>query len=123
MRQKGLTLLELLVVIVILSLMMGISISLFTNANKDLGVRSSANHVVSLLRSVRDHARIRSEPAWVALNPSENSIHVLTQETYGEWHFEDRLIHVDQIGDMSEHLTFDLAQGAVRYEDVVPHRS
>ena len=41
----------------------------------------------------------------------------------GEWHFEDRLIHVDQIGDMSEHLTFDLAQGAVRYEDVVPPRS
>ena len=89
MRQKGITLLELLTVIVILSLMMGLSMSYFTNANKDLGVQASANHVVSLLRSVRDHARIRSEPAWVVLNPSGNSIHALTQETYGEWHFED----------------------------------
>ncbi len=89
MRQKGLTLLELLTVIVILSLMMGISISLFTNANKDLGVRASANHVISLIRSVRDHSRIGSEPAWVVLNPAEGSIHALTQKTYGEWHFED----------------------------------
>ncbi len=89
MRQKGITLLELLTVIVILSLMMGISIALFSSANKDLGVRAAANHVVSLLRSVRDHARIRSEPAWVVLNPTENSVYALTQETYGEWHFED----------------------------------
>lgn len=40
----------------------------------------------------------------------------------GRWRFADRLIHVDQIGDMSEHLSFDLAQGNVRFEDVVPPR-
>jgi len=27
----------------------------------------------------------------------------------GAWRFADRLIHVDQIGDVSQHLTFDLA--------------
>jgi 3-phenylpropionate/cinnamic acid dioxygenase small subunit len=27
----------------------------------------------------------------------------------GAWRFVDRLIHVDQVGDVSEHLTFDLA--------------
>jgi len=36
----------------------------------------------------------------------------------GEWRFADRLVIVDQIGDMSEHLSFDLSKGNVRYEDV-----
>jgi len=37
----------------------------------------------------------------------------------GKWRFADRLVHVDQIGDMSEHLSFDLSQGNVRYEELV----
>ena len=41
----------------------------------------------------------------------------------GTWRFADRLIHVDQIGDMSEHLTFDLAAGNVRYDEVVKDES
>ncbi|HJO23832.1 MAG: nuclear transport factor 2 family protein [bacterium] len=41
----------------------------------------------------------------------------------GKWHFAERVIHVDQIGDMSEHLNFDLAKGAIRYKDVVPPQS
>jgi len=40
----------------------------------------------------------------------------------GEWHFADRLIHVDLVGDLSEHLSFDLARGNIRYADVVPPR-
>lgn len=42
--------------------------------------------------------------------------------TNAEWHFADRLIHVDQIGDLSEHLNFDLAAGNIRYQDLVPPR-
>ena len=38
----------------------------------------------------------------------------------GEWRFADRLIHVDQIGDMSEHLSFDLSKGDVRFKELVP---
>ncbi len=40
-----------------------------------------------------------------------------------EWCFAERLIQVDQIGDMSEHLSFDLARGGIRYQEVVPPRS
>ena len=40
-----------------------------------------------------------------------------------EWRFARRLVHVDQIGDMSEHLSFDLAKGNVRYDEVVPPKS
>ena len=38
----------------------------------------------------------------------------------GVWRFADRLVLVDQIGDMSEHLSFDLSKGNVRYDDVAP---
>ena len=37
----------------------------------------------------------------------------------GAWRFADRLVLVDQIGDMSEHLSIDLAKGGVRYDEVV----
>jgi 3-phenylpropionate/cinnamic acid dioxygenase small subunit len=40
----------------------------------------------------------------------------------GRWRFSARLIRVDQIGDMSEHLSFDLGQGSVRFEDLVGER-
>ena len=37
----------------------------------------------------------------------------------GHWRFACRLVIVDQIGDMREHLTFDLSEGDVRYTDYV----
>ena len=37
----------------------------------------------------------------------------------GAWHFAERIVHVDQIGDLHEHLTFDLAAGDIRFDDVV----
>jgi len=40
----------------------------------------------------------------------------------GEWRFADRVVIVDQIGNMEEHLSFDLAKGNVRFDDVVPER-
>jgi 3-phenylpropionate/cinnamic acid dioxygenase small subunit len=39
------------------------------------------------------------------------------QRVDGVWHFAERLIHVDQVGDLSEHLEIDLAAGKVRLED------
>ena len=38
----------------------------------------------------------------------------------GVWRFADRLIHVDQIGDMSEHLSFDLSKGGITPGEVPP---
>ena len=37
----------------------------------------------------------------------------------GQWRFSRRMVIVDQIGDMREHLTFDLSEGDVRYSDHV----
>jgi len=40
----------------------------------------------------------------------------------GQWRFAERLIHVDQIGNMSEHLSFDLSAGNVRYDELTSRR-
>jgi len=86
---RGVTLLELVVVIVILALLLGLSIALFSGANRDLGVRASANQLVAVLRGARDEARSAHAPAWVVVHTGENSVVAMTKETVGEWHFED----------------------------------
>ncbi len=87
--RRGITLLELLVVIVIFAMMLGFSVYFLRNANRDLGVAASSNHVVSLLRAAHQQARAGAAPAWVVLNTQRNSIYLVTKETVGEWHLED----------------------------------
>lgn len=88
-RAGGLTLLELLVVIVILSLVLGLSVTFLQDAGKDLGVVASANHVAGLLRGARERARATGAPAWVVFDVPRRAVHLQVKETVGEWHFED----------------------------------
>ncbi len=88
-RDTGVTLIEVIVVIVILMLLMGLSVAVFRNSNRDLGVRASANHCIALIRSTSEHARTARVPAWIALNVDEGTIHTLTEETIQAWNFED----------------------------------
>jgi prepilin-type N-terminal cleavage/methylation domain-containing protein len=88
-RRAGMTLLELLTVIVILSLMLGLSVYFLKNANRDLGVNASANTVQSMLRGAHQLARSNAAPAWVVIDTKANSIYLLAKETVGEWHLED----------------------------------
>jgi prepilin-type N-terminal cleavage/methylation domain-containing protein len=86
---RGVTLLELLAVIVVFSLLLALSVALLQGANRDLGVGAAANHVAGLLRVAHQRARGDSSPAWVALDTKQNSVALLIKETVGEWHFED----------------------------------
>lgn len=88
-RRSGMTLLELLTVIVILSLMLGLSVYFLKNANRDLGVNASANTVKSVLTGARQLARSNAAPAWVVLDTKQNALYMLAKETVGEWHLED----------------------------------
>lgn len=87
--RPGVTLLEILVVLAILSMIFALTIGILRNANRDLGVMASANAVHALLRAVVDHARAENAPAWVVINLNERSAGALTRETIGMWHFED----------------------------------
>ncbi|MBI4563829.1 MAG: hypothetical protein HY716_03940 [Planctomycetes bacterium] len=85
----GVTLLELLAVIVILSLVLSMSVFLLREANRDLGVRAATGHIVTLLRAVQHHVRAEGSPAWVLLDMKEQQVYTLTQQTVQMWHFED----------------------------------
>ncbi len=85
----GVTLIEILVVIVIFSMLMGLGVSVLRNANKDLGVRAAAGRVVAMIRAAHDHARAENSPAWVIFTMQEPSAGALTKETVGMWHCEE----------------------------------
>ena len=86
--RRGVTLLELLAVIVIISMLLGFAVYYMQGANRDLGVVASVNHVAGLFRIAQQHARTTSSPAWVALDTRGNTAYVLLKETVGEWHLE-----------------------------------
>jgi len=87
--RRGVTLIEVIVVLIILAMLSAFAITIFLNSNRDLGVRAAANHCVALVRSVGEHARATHSPAWIVLNVQENSVHTLTEETIQAWNFED----------------------------------
>ena len=89
--KDGFTLIELVVVIVLLSGLMGMSIVLLTNAERDLGVRAAADQLMATLRSVREFARSEGVAAWVVLDKGDPpAMYSLRRNTVGMWHFESR---------------------------------
>src|SRR5205814_1587189 len=87
--RRGVTLLELLTVLVIFSLLLGITAAFMQGANRDLGVASAANHAVGLLRLAHQQSRSTAAPSWVVLDTKQGRIYMLLKETVGEWHLED----------------------------------
>jgi prepilin-type N-terminal cleavage/methylation domain-containing protein len=86
---SGVTLLELLTVLVIFSLLLGITAAFMQGANRDLGVASAANRAVGILRVAHQESRSSAAPSWVVLDAKQNRIYLLSKETVGEWHLED----------------------------------
>jgi prepilin-type N-terminal cleavage/methylation domain-containing protein len=88
--RRGVTLLELIIVVVIFSMLLGFTIYLLKGANRDLGVTATANQLAGLLRAARQLARTDASPTWVVLRTGDQTAYVLVKETVGEWHFEEQ---------------------------------
>ena len=86
---SGATLLELLTVLVIFSLLLGITAAVLQGANRDLGVGAAVNRAVGILRLAHQESRSSAAPSWVVLDSKLNRIYLLSKETVGEWHLED----------------------------------
>ncbi len=80
---------ELVVVIVIFSMLLGLAVAVFRNANRDLGVRAAVNHVVTLLRSAAEQSKAEGAPIEVVCDVKDGTIHTLTKETLLMFHMED----------------------------------
>ncbi len=88
-RCRGITLLEMIAVIVIFSMLLALSIGILRNVDQDLGVTAASHHVIALLRGAHQSSRGSASPAWVVLRTKDRSVYMLAKETIGEWHFED----------------------------------
>lgn len=83
------TLLELLTVLVIFSILLGITAAIMQGANRDLGVSAAANRASGLLRVAHQESRSSSAPSWVVFDAKQGRMFMLMKETVGEWHLED----------------------------------
>lgn len=88
--RRGVTLIEMLIVVIILAIILGMAVALLQGAGRDLGVQASADAVSGLLRQASTHARIESTPLWVVVDPEGRNVQAVTREVMGNWHFETR---------------------------------
>lgn len=86
---SGVTLMEIIVVLVILMILLGLAVGIFRGANRDMGLRASTHHVVALLRAAEEHARAENSPAQVVIDTEAGAAHSLTRQTVMMWHLED----------------------------------
>jgi prepilin-type N-terminal cleavage/methylation domain-containing protein len=84
--RRGLTLIELLLVLGILSTILGLSLGMF--AALDPAKRQAVGLVRNTLRAAQNSAISRRAPAAVRLDPKRNVLSPRFQEVVGTWHFE-----------------------------------
>jgi prepilin-type N-terminal cleavage/methylation domain-containing protein len=86
--RRGVTLLEMIVVLVILAILLALVVPIFQRPGGDLGVRASADAVAGLLRQASAHARVESTPLWVEVEANDHRARSVTRRVLGNWRFE-----------------------------------
>jgi prepilin-type N-terminal cleavage/methylation domain-containing protein len=78
MKRSGVTLLELLIVVVIISAIAGVSFPAMTASLAGLRLTSAAGSVASFLTSSLDRVERRDQPAQIVISPRENTLGIYT---------------------------------------------
>lgn len=65
--RRGVTLLELVTVLVILGMILAIAVPLMRGASRSMAVPSARTHLVSMIKTARDTSRIENTPTWVII--------------------------------------------------------
>lgn len=86
--RRGMTLLEVVVVLVILGMLLALVLGILRSANRELAVPVAQTHVASMAKTVRNRARLDRAPAWMLVETREKRISMLVREPFGMWHFE-----------------------------------
>ncbi len=88
-RRRGVTLIELMVVLSIIGIIFGIGLAFLTSASRDLQFRSTVGQVRTLLRYARSEAIAQHSAAYVEVDPVARVMRAVTKRPIGLWHFED----------------------------------
>ena len=87
---RGLTLLELLTVLAIVSMMMALSIGAYLYMSRSFKEQAAASELDLALRQARNSAIGANAPAFVEIDVEKRRIVPWVYHTVGFWHFEDR---------------------------------
>lgn len=88
-QQAGFTLLELLVVIVILSMMLGLSAAAYWRTSRSFKEQGAASDLDVVLRQARNSAILANAPAFVEIDTVNRRVVPWAYRTVGLWHFEN----------------------------------
>lgn len=87
--RRGVTLIELMVVLSVIAIVFGIGLAFLTSASRDLEFRSTVGQVRTLLRYARSEAIAQHSAAYVEIDPVAREMRAVTKRPIGLWHFED----------------------------------
>jgi prepilin-type N-terminal cleavage/methylation domain-containing protein len=90
LQPRGLTMMELLAVILIISMMLGFSGTVYWRMSKAFKEQGAAAELDVALRQVRNSAITANAPAFVELDVENKRVVPWVYKTVGFWHFEDR---------------------------------
>ncbi|MBI2922060.1 MAG: prepilin-type N-terminal cleavage/methylation domain-containing protein [Planctomycetes bacterium] len=83
------TLIELMVVMSIIAVMLGAGLALFSESNKDRGLRAARGVVLGTCRYAKTTARNTRAPVWMRVDPEGRWISTSVRRPMASWHFED----------------------------------
>jgi prepilin-type N-terminal cleavage/methylation domain-containing protein len=78
MHNRGITLVEMLIVVTIIGLIAGISFPAISSGLDSLRLRSASDSLVSFLNAALNRAERRQEVAEIAISTQENALHLTT---------------------------------------------
>lgn len=87
--RAGTTLLELMVVMVIMSVLLGIGVGVFGKFTLVNAADNAGAGVRAMIRVIRDYARNHGTVGTVFLDMKGNRVNGLMERIVGQWHFED----------------------------------
>jgi len=110
---RGLSLMELLAVMLILSVLMSFSAAVYWRTARSFKEQGAASEVDVALRQAKNSAITANAPAFVEIDTKTNRIIPWVYKTVGLWHFEDRNSYGQTTG-AYHHATM---RGAILYND------
>jgi len=88
-RFRGVTLLELMVVMSIIAVLLGIGMAMLTESRKDMGLRAARATTLGICRFARTGARNARAPVILRVDPAGRWLTTVVRRPMAAWHFDD----------------------------------
>lgn len=102
LRQRGVTLIEILTVVAILTALMGLSAFTYIRMSRNYKEQGAAADLDVVLRQARNSALLSNSPAFVQIDPDKGRVIPWLYKTVGIWHLEEKTSYGKTRGGMHD---------------------